>query len=104
VGLIPFEVNELTRAVNPIKLREYLAAGLSVVSAPLPEVKLYEDMVELADTPATFAVAVEKALASPASRRQERSARMAHETWPGKLDVICRALASSRPNRPATGS
>ena len=30
VGLIPFRVNELTRAVNPIKLREYLAAGLPV--------------------------------------------------------------------------
>ena len=37
VGLIPFAVNELTKAVDPIKLREYLSAGLPVVStAPLP--------------------------------------------------------------------
>ena len=41
VGLIPFKVNELTYAVNPIKLREYLSAGLPVVSTPMPEVQLY---------------------------------------------------------------
>jgi len=28
VAIIPFVVNELTMSVNPIKLREYLAAGL----------------------------------------------------------------------------
>lgn len=38
VGIIPFIVNDLTRAVNPIKLREMLAAGCPVVSTDLPEV------------------------------------------------------------------
>ena len=38
VGIIPFAVNELTKAVNPIKLREMLAAGCPVVSTALPEV------------------------------------------------------------------
>jgi glycosyltransferase involved in cell wall biosynthesis len=41
VGIIPFAVNELTRAVNPIKLREMLAAGCRVVSTDLPEVERY---------------------------------------------------------------
>ncbi len=63
VGLIPFKVNELTRAVNPIKLREYLAAGLPVVSTPLPEVKLYHHLVRISDTPEAFAAAIESALA-----------------------------------------
>jgi hypothetical protein len=38
VCLIPFKINKLTLAVNPIKLYEYLAAGKPVVSTPLPEV------------------------------------------------------------------
>ena len=38
VALVPFVLNELTRAVNPIKLREYLSAGLPVVSTALPEI------------------------------------------------------------------
>jgi glycosyltransferase involved in cell wall biosynthesis len=36
VGIIPFVVNDLTRAVNPIKLREMLAAGCPVVSTAMP--------------------------------------------------------------------
>ena len=50
VGLIPFKLNPLTHAVNPIKLREYLAAGLPVVSTPLPEVERYAQGVEEVDS------------------------------------------------------
>src|SRR5262249_57257775 len=39
VALMPFEVNELTLASNPLKVREYLAAGLPVVSTAIPEVE-----------------------------------------------------------------
>lgn len=36
-GMIPFKLNELTEAVNPIKYYEYLASGLPVVAPPLRE-------------------------------------------------------------------
>lgn len=49
VGIIPFRINELTVRANPLKLREYLAAGLPVVSTPLPEVARYRDLVHIAD-------------------------------------------------------
>jgi glycosyltransferase involved in cell wall biosynthesis len=39
VGLIPFRVNAANRALNPVKALEYLAAGLPVVSADLPDVR-----------------------------------------------------------------
>ncbi|HUJ25469.1 MAG TPA: asparagine synthase (glutamine-hydrolyzing), partial [Myxococcales bacterium] len=39
VALMPFAVNELTLASNPLKVREYLAAGLPVVSTAIPEVE-----------------------------------------------------------------
>ena len=42
-GLIPFRVNDYTRHVNPIKLREYLSAGLPVVATALPEVARYAE-------------------------------------------------------------
>lgn len=38
VATIPFEISGLTEDTNPIKLYEYLAVGLPVVSTPLPEV------------------------------------------------------------------
>ncbi len=87
VGLIPFKLNALTRAVNPIKLREYLAAGLPVVSTPLPEVERYAQWVSLATGPDAFTAAVESALSTPAARAA-RSAAMRSETWQEKVKRI----------------
>ncbi len=42
---IPFVINELTLAVNPLKIREYLAAGLASHSTPMPEIKPLADHV-----------------------------------------------------------
>jgi len=38
VGLVPFQVTNMTRFSSPIKLYEYLAAGKPVVSTPIPEI------------------------------------------------------------------
>lgn len=56
-GLMPFTRTELTRNINPIKLQEYLAAGLPVVSTPLPEAVRFGPPVMIADTPLAFAEA-----------------------------------------------
>ncbi len=87
VGLIPFRLNALTRAVNPIKLREYLAAGLPVVSTPLPEVARYDQWVSLAEGPEAFTAALERALASPVDPAA-RSAAMRGETWRAKVQQV----------------
>jgi glycosyltransferase involved in cell wall biosynthesis len=88
-GLIPFKINELTIAVNPIKLREYLCAGLPVISTPLPEVRGYADCVELAETAANFELAVKKCLGNQGSFQEKRMAAMSKETWAGKIEQIC---------------
>lgn len=48
IGIIPFRVNELTIACNPLKLLEYFALGLPVVSTNLPEVKKFAPLVDVA--------------------------------------------------------
>lgn len=86
VALIPFAINELTRHVNPIKLREYLSAGLPVVSSPLPEVTYYRDHCTVAETPEAFLAAVEEASAGDSqARRRARSEAMSGETWEQKV-------------------
>ncbi len=92
VGLIPFRINELTLAVNPIKLREYLAAGLPTVSTPLPEVKLYEHLAEVAEGTDAFEAALDRALATPPEQRRRLHEAMAAETWEQKVDAICERL------------
>lgn len=89
VGIIPFRINNLTRAVNPIKLREYLCAGLPVVSTPLPEVQRYEPWVALADSSERFVAACERAIeTNSASLAHGRRERMQSETWRSKVEGI----------------
>jgi len=37
IGLLPFQVNDITRDIIPIKVLQYLACGRPVVAAPLRE-------------------------------------------------------------------
>jgi glycosyltransferase involved in cell wall biosynthesis len=89
VGIIPFRRNALTLRANPLKLREYLAAGLPVVSTPLPEVARYDGLVGLADDVEGFLAAIEAAL----SQRSEPMARqrveaMRGESWAARVEEI----------------
>jgi glycosyltransferase involved in cell wall biosynthesis len=82
VALIPFVRNELTLRVNPLKLREYLAAGLPVVSTPLPEIARYDGLVHLAERREEFIEGIETALGrrSPELDRRRVEA-MKSESW-----------------------
>lgn len=89
VALIPFEINELTLNVNPIKLREYLAAGLPVVSTPLPEILSYNEVVYLAESKEEFTLATEKALRENSDENlRKRHASVFHETWRARVEQI----------------
>ncbi|MDB6106336.1 MAG: glycosyl transferase group 1 [Gammaproteobacteria bacterium] len=89
VALIPHKVNELTRHMNPIKLREYLSAGLQIVSTDLPETRHLPDYCIVARDYEEFEAGIEKALKndSPPVRRQ-RSCVMQDETWDRKVEKL----------------
>src|SRR5262249_54506985 len=54
VAIMPWLDNEWIRCCNPIKLKEYLALGLEVVTTPFPEVEHYRDFVHVAERGADF--------------------------------------------------
>lgn len=90
VGIIPYRIDERMKFVNPSKLREYLSAGLPVVSTDVPEVRRYGRWCAVAQTGDQFVAAIERALAedSPGQRRL-RSAAMVGETWPKRVASVC---------------
>lgn len=64
VGLIPFVDNQFTRAINPLKLYEYLAVGLPTVATRLPELERFEGVIRLEKSIAIdFEAAITKILA-----------------------------------------
>lgn len=95
VGLIPFLVNPLTLATNPIKLYEYFACGMPVVSSHLPEVAAYGSLVYTASTPAEFAAQVSRALVEqePEHRRQRRVVAEG-ESWTVRAAQLARVVES----------
>ena len=100
VGLIPFRMNRLVRAVNPIKLREYLAAGLPVVSAPLAAVLDYVPAVYPAQTLDEFLGACAAALAErDAPARHARQDLVRDESWYCRVEQISRIVAGGEGER-----
>jgi glycosyltransferase involved in cell wall biosynthesis len=98
VGVIPFRIEELTLKANPLKLREYLAAGLPVVSSDLPEVRKYGDVVRLATGPGGFV----REIAAALGERSEAAARarveaMKHESWEARVEEISELIQGGRP-------
>jgi glycosyltransferase involved in cell wall biosynthesis len=81
VAMIPLRLDDLVRCVNPVKLYEYLAAGIPVVSTPLPEVVPHEaeGVLELASDPAEFASAAQRLLGSAQAAKCQEIAR--NNSW-----------------------
>jgi glycosyltransferase involved in cell wall biosynthesis len=97
VGIIPYVVDDRIVHVNPIKLREYLSAGLPVVSVALPEVAPYAGLCTTAATYDEFERGVEEALQTDSpQRRRERSEAMRSETWAARVEAVCQHVARVR--------
>lgn len=94
LALMPFRINELTLNANPLKVREYLAAGLPVVSTPIPEVELLGQCRIAADVDG-FECEIRAALADPGPSFV-RSEAIRHESWQARLDEIARHLAEAK--------
>ena len=86
VALNPFVMNELTRNVNPLKVREYLAAGLPVVSTDIPEVRVLEDCL-VGTNHDDFIARIEMILQNPKPRERVSDA-IRHESWDAKVDEL----------------
>jgi len=82
VAMIPFVRCPLTLATNPIKLYEYFACGLPVVSTRLPEVELFPGLVYCADSAEQFVHQIENALRENDPRLRARRREVAQrESW-----------------------
>jgi glycosyltransferase involved in cell wall biosynthesis len=89
VALIPYKLNELSRNIFPLKLYEYMAAGLPIVAAALPELAPFADTVALAREPADYPDLVRAALASDTPQaRRDRSALAADDSWDKRVEEI----------------
>lgn len=88
VALLPFARNDATRYISPTKTLEYMAAEKPIVSTPITDVaEPYGKIVHLADTPAAFIEACQRALVEPQHERVERMRQiLASTSWDATVD------------------
>jgi len=93
VAMMPWRQTRWIEAVNPIKLKEYLALGKPVVSTPFPELQKYLDVVYEARGAEEFARCIELALAEDGPEKiAARRKKVQPFTWDAKADLILKTL------------
>lgn len=99
VCMIPFVINEITKATSPVKLFEYMAMEKPVVSTALPECIKY-DPVCIAHSQDEFIKAVfECRTVREDQERKERLSRCAWENdWSAKAEELKRCLSQWEKN------
>lgn len=105
VGLMPWHRSDWIRYCNPIKLKEYLALGLPVVSTYFPELDRYAEVVRVGRGPQEFVDQVRAALRDDvtADKALKRRATVATDSWSNRareLIAVCERDVDEDRERP----
>jgi glycosyltransferase involved in cell wall biosynthesis len=101
-AMIPFVINELTLSVHPIKVLEYLALGLPVVTSPLPDLQPLKSVLRMArdanDWEAHLAAAIHTDEHTPLARERRRVA-VREQSWEHRTRRILAELDAALKRR-----
>jgi glycosyltransferase involved in cell wall biosynthesis len=83
--IMPYADLPVTRAIQPLKLKEYLATGKPAVVRDLPATREWADACDVCDSAEEFTAAVQRAIKNglPESQKIARQ-RLADESWAAK--------------------
>lgn len=89
VCMIPFKINAITEATDPVKLYEYLSAGKPVVSVALPELEPLSEYIYTAADAGDFVVQLDLAVAENDPELIARRRRIVQQhTWKSRYEQI----------------
>jgi glycosyltransferase involved in cell wall biosynthesis len=96
VLVMPYADLPVTRAMQPLKLKEYMATMLPVVATPLPANREWSDALDLeGDAQAFAARVVERAFAPLPANQANARARLQQEGWDKKALLFERWIRRS---------
>lgn len=84
VLVMPYADLPVTRAIQPLKMKEYLATGRPVVVRDLPATRPWADCLDLAASPGEFAALVRQRLAGVPAAQAAARGRLDGEGWQAK--------------------
>lgn len=104
VALVPYKASELSRNIFPLKLFEYLAAGLPVVVGGLPELDRYSGVIGVAAGSQEYPELVREAIAADSPEKRAARVELAAEnTWDHRVEEISALVEEALGRQCATG-
>ena len=98
VCIIPFLLNQVTNATDPVKLYEYLSQGKPVVATDMSELRICSDLVYLARGSEQFAAQVDAAVAeSDVTLRTRRIEFARTNSWTSRVSALDTAIRERFP-------
>ncbi|PYP88717.1 MAG: glycosyl transferase family 1 [Blastocatellia bacterium AA13] len=98
VCIIPFKINPVTEATNPVKLYEYLSAGKPVVSVAMPELLECNDIVYISEDSESFVKSLDIAVReSDTELTVRRRAFAKSQTWEARYRQINEVISAQCP-------
>ena len=95
IGLLPYKLNVETKHISPLKMYEYLAVGLPVVSTAIPAALRHRDVIEVADNDTEFENACQAVILNEDSERiDERLKFAADNTWDHRILELTEIISS----------
>ena len=101
IGIIPFDIGKhksLVESVHPLKLYEYMACGLPVVSTDWEELRNINSPAYLCKTKEEFVENLKKALDEKGTRKREYIEFARKNSWEKRLEMIMNALEEDDKN------
>ncbi|MEW6207219.1 MAG: glycosyltransferase, partial [Acidobacteriota bacterium] len=96
--IIPFKINAVTEATDPVKLYEYLIGGKPVVAVALPELDPCRDLIHIARKAEDFVARLDDAVSENDARIEERRKEFARQnTWRKRYEEIREAIREATP-------
>ena len=92
VALIPFKINPLIKATNPVKIYEYFSQGKPVITTYLPELKKYQKLLYLSKTHEDFIKNIDLALKEKKGKASLRKKVALSNQWSNKAKEISNEL------------
>lgn len=89
VGIIPFIKNEFTRGIYPLKINEYLAAGLPVVLSDFGLLDEFQQIASICRNKETFLSALEIEVHSDSTEKRKLRREFARgNAWKARAEVL----------------
>ncbi|HMH34018.1 MAG TPA: hypothetical protein VK543_13355 [Puia sp.] len=89
VGIIPFIKNQFTWGIYPLKINEYLASGIPVISTDFSYLTDFEGHINITDTKQKFVDAVVFEMATDnESKRRGRQQLAAQNSWEARTEQL----------------